>query len=76
MIRESKLEDFEYLFSDQSGRYVLIQSGDDDSRDLSTCVVYDQVACRGLIIEDDELGDQVIKRLHALGRPILPNIPE
>ncbi|MEW4453318.1 hypothetical protein AB1L30_11625 [Bremerella sp. JC817] len=69
------IEDYEFLFKDGSGRYALVQSGPDESLEVSTCLVYDNVMNMVLLIEDDELNNQVVTRLHESGVPILPNAP-
>jgi hypothetical protein len=68
------IENYEYLWDDQTGRYVLIQAvlG---SQLLDTCVVYDLTSKTGLIIEDDDVAKQVKKRLADKGAPMLSDIP-
>lgn len=75
MMQRETIVDYEYLFKDKTGRYVLVQTGDDESMDVSTCVIYDKETGCGLIIEDDELAESVKVRLHSEGAPILSNIP-
>lgn len=75
MMHKETMKDYEYLFADKTGRYVLVQTGEEDSMDVTTCIVYDKETAAGLIIEDDELSESVKVRLLSEGSPILPNIP-
>ena len=75
MNENETIEDYEYLFNDSSGRYVLVQSGPGESLEVSTCLVYDKVMNMVLLIEDDDINFKVMERLHESGVPILPNVP-
>lgn len=69
------IEDYAYLLNDASGRYVLVQSGPDESQELSTCLVYDRNTDSALLIEDDVLSLRIMTLLRNSGVPILPNLP-
>ncbi len=74
MHREVSDSEFAYIFEDKSSRYVLVQS-EYGSSDLSTCVVYDLNEKMALIIEDDEIAYEVLKRLQDLGARMLQGLP-
>ena len=71
----NNIVDFEYLWEDRSGRYVLIQAyaGSDNHE---TCVVYDLFTKTGLIIENDDIAVEVTKRMVEKGFPMLFAIPD
>ena len=75
MTQPEAIDDYAYLWTDTSGRYVLVQTGNDDSTELETCLVYDRETDSVLLIEDDSVSLAVMKRLHELGISILPNVP-
>lgn len=68
------VENYRHLWEDQAGRYVLIQAVA-GGHSHETCVVYDLESKTGLIIEDDDVADQVKKRLADKGVPMLSTIP-
>lgn len=72
---ETGIQRFSYLWEDQTGRYVLIQSVP-GSLSHETCVVYDCESRTGLLIEDDDVAVEVTKRLADKGVPILAAIPQ
>jgi hypothetical protein len=75
MSDKETIEDYAYLLNDTSGRYVLVQAGPDESRELCTCLVYDTNTNTALLIEDDELSLEVKTALQKSGVPMLPNVP-
>lgn len=67
--------DFDFLFSDTSGRYILIQVDDVHCFDPTKCVVYDKIDKRGLLIEDDELHSLVNSKLYNIKKSYSVSIP-
>lgn len=72
--QNEKLESYRYLWEDESGRYVLIQS-DKDSQELETCLVYDQETKMVLLEEDDDVYREIKRRLAEKGIPMLSALP-
>ena len=68
------LENYSFLWEDETGRYVLIQVIPNGG--YETCVVYDLESRTGLIIEDDDIALLVKKRLMEKEVPVLDNIPK
>jgi len=71
---DEKLESYRYVWADESGRYVLLQS-DPGNQDLETCLVYDLVTKTGLLEEDDDVYRELKTRLAQKGVPMLSAVP-
>lgn len=70
----NRLDEYEHLLSDATGRYVLIQVVP-GSKEVETCLVYDTATKTGLVIEDDEEALLVKKQLADRGVRMLDNLP-
>ncbi|MFO0852429.1 MAG: hypothetical protein U0871_28290 [Gemmataceae bacterium] len=68
------LQSLSYLWEDGTGRYVLVQAVS-GGQSYDTCVVYDLESKTGLLIENDDLADEVKRRMAEKGVPMLPDLP-
>lgn len=67
--------EFAHIIENKSHRYALVQSNI-GSMDLTTCLVYDLTEKLVLVIEDDEIAYEVLRRLQDSGAPMLQGLPK
>ena len=66
------VDQFRYLWTDSAGRYVLIRLAPDS---VSRMVIFDRQDLSVVLVDDDDLSDQVVRRMIDAGVEILDDFP-
>ena len=71
---KDRYQEFAAMWGKDAGRYVLIRT-DPSSEGVSSCDIFDKTDRTGMIIEDDDLAAEVMRRMVAAGVPIVDHVP-
>lgn len=69
-----RLQELAALWGEDAPRYVLFRT-DPSSEGVTSCLIMDKVDGLGMIIEDDDLAAEVMRRMVAAGVPIVDRVP-
>jgi hypothetical protein len=72
---KDRLQQLAAMWGEEAGRYVLVRS-DPSSEEVSSFDIFDKTDRTGMIIEDDKLAAEVMRRMVAAGVPILDRVPD